>query len=124
VTETNVFELTQPGTFSDPLTEVLRNGARTLLGPAVEAGVQAARAWSRGAAIRRRHFLASGNMEKIGDLIVYRQEFVDLPWRFVPLHDPLSSPRRLMRILRPISALCAGGAPSAGPCPCALRHRI
>src|SRR6202023_1405738 len=32
VTETNVFELTQPGTFSDPLTEVLRNGARTLLG--------------------------------------------------------------------------------------------
>ena len=31
MTETNVFELTQ-GTFSDPLTEVLRNGARTLLG--------------------------------------------------------------------------------------------
>jgi len=27
VTETNVVELTQPGTFSDPLTEVLRNGA-------------------------------------------------------------------------------------------------
>jgi hypothetical protein len=26
VTETNVFGLTQPGTFSDPLTEVLRNG--------------------------------------------------------------------------------------------------
>ena len=26
MTETNVFELTQPGTFSDPLTEVLRNG--------------------------------------------------------------------------------------------------
>ena len=34
MTETNVFELTQPGTFSDPLTEVLRNGARTLLGQA------------------------------------------------------------------------------------------
>jgi hypothetical protein len=34
VTETNVFELTQPGTFSDPLAEVLRNGARTLLGQA------------------------------------------------------------------------------------------
>jgi hypothetical protein len=30
VTETNVFELTQLGTFSDPLAEVLRNGARTL----------------------------------------------------------------------------------------------
>ena len=40
-TETNVFELTQPGTFSDPLTEVLRNGARTLLGQAVEAEVAA-----------------------------------------------------------------------------------
>jgi hypothetical protein len=44
VTETNVFELTQPGTFSDPLTEVLRNGARTLLGLAVEAEVAAVRA--------------------------------------------------------------------------------
>jgi transposase-like protein len=41
VAETNVFELTQPGTFSDPLTEVLRNGARTLLGLAVEAEVAA-----------------------------------------------------------------------------------
>jgi hypothetical protein len=41
VTETNVFELTQPGTVSDPLTEVLRNGARTLLGQAVEAEVAA-----------------------------------------------------------------------------------
>src|SRR4030081_3662688 len=37
----NVYELTQPGTFSDPLTEVLRNGARTLLGLAVEAEVAA-----------------------------------------------------------------------------------
>ena len=41
MTETNVIELTQPGTFSDPLTEVLRNGARTLLGQAVEAEVAA-----------------------------------------------------------------------------------
>jgi putative transposase len=41
VTETNVFQLTQPGTFFDPLTEVLRNGARTLLGQAVEAEVAA-----------------------------------------------------------------------------------
>ena len=41
MTETNVFELTQPGTFSDPLTEVLRYGARTLLGQAVEAEVAA-----------------------------------------------------------------------------------
>src|ERR1700731_3625174 len=37
----NVFQLTRPGRFSDPLTEVLRNGARTLLGQAVEAVVAA-----------------------------------------------------------------------------------
>jgi hypothetical protein len=28
VTDTNVFQLSQPGAFADPLTEVLRNGAR------------------------------------------------------------------------------------------------
>jgi hypothetical protein len=39
VTETNVFQLSQPGTFSDPLTEVLRNGARALLAQAVEAEI-------------------------------------------------------------------------------------
>ena len=39
MTETNVFQLTQPGTFADPLTEVLRNGARALLAQAVEAEV-------------------------------------------------------------------------------------
>jgi putative transposase len=41
VTETNVFQLCQPGTFADPLTEVLRNGARALLSQAVEAEVAA-----------------------------------------------------------------------------------
>jgi putative transposase len=41
VTETNVFQLCQPGTFADPLTEVLRNGARALLSHAVEAEVAA-----------------------------------------------------------------------------------
>jgi len=41
VTETNVFQFTQPGTFADPLTEVLRNGARALLAQAVEAEVAA-----------------------------------------------------------------------------------
>jgi hypothetical protein len=30
VTDTNIFQLSQPGTFPDPLTEVLRNGARSL----------------------------------------------------------------------------------------------
>jgi transposase-like protein len=41
VTNNNVFQLSQPGTFSDPLTEVLRNGARALLSQAVEAEVAA-----------------------------------------------------------------------------------
>ena len=39
--DTNVFQLAQPGTFADPLTEVLRNGARALLVQAVEAEVAA-----------------------------------------------------------------------------------
>jgi putative transposase len=39
VTETNVLPFAQPGAFSDPLTEVLRAGARTLLAQAVEAEV-------------------------------------------------------------------------------------
>jgi putative transposase len=39
VTDTNVFQLSQPGTFTDPLTEVLRTGARALLAQAVEAEV-------------------------------------------------------------------------------------
>ena len=39
MTETNVFQLAQPGTFTDSLTEVLRNGARALLTRAVEAEV-------------------------------------------------------------------------------------
>jgi len=41
VTDTNVFQLSQPGAFADPLTEVLRNGARALLVQAVEAEVAA-----------------------------------------------------------------------------------
>jgi putative transposase len=39
VTKTNVLHLSQPGSFIDPLTEVLRDGARALLAQAVEAEV-------------------------------------------------------------------------------------
>ena len=39
MTDTNVFALVQPGTFSDRLTDVLRDGARALLAQAVEAEV-------------------------------------------------------------------------------------
>ena len=41
MTDTNVFQFSQPGTFADPLTEVLRNGARALLAQAVKAEVTA-----------------------------------------------------------------------------------
>jgi putative transposase len=41
VTDTNVLPLSQPGGFSDPLSEVLRNGARALLAQAIEAEVAA-----------------------------------------------------------------------------------
>ena len=41
MTDSKVFHLSQPGTFTDPLTEVLRNGARALLAQAVEAEVSA-----------------------------------------------------------------------------------
>ena len=41
MTETNIFHLSQPGTFCDALTDVLRNGARALLAQAVEAEVAA-----------------------------------------------------------------------------------
>ncbi len=37
MTEIDVFQLTQPGTFTDSLTEVLRSGARALLARAVDA---------------------------------------------------------------------------------------
>ena len=39
MSEDNVVKLLQPGSFDDPLTEVLRNGARALLAQAVEAEV-------------------------------------------------------------------------------------
>jgi putative transposase len=41
VTDTNVSQLSQPGTFADPLTDVLHSGARALLTQAVEAEVAA-----------------------------------------------------------------------------------
>jgi putative transposase len=39
MTDTNVFKLAQPGTFTDSLTEILRSGARALLTQAIEAEV-------------------------------------------------------------------------------------
>ena len=41
MSDDNVVQLIQPGSLSDPLTEALRNGARSLLAQAVEAEVAA-----------------------------------------------------------------------------------
>ncbi|MCP4381488.1 MAG: IS256 family transposase, partial [Hyphomicrobiales bacterium] len=41
VSQNNVTKLVQPGIISDPLTDILRDGARTLLAQAVEAEVAA-----------------------------------------------------------------------------------
>jgi hypothetical protein len=40
--------------------------------------------------------------ENVGDLIMGRQKLLHLPRRFEPLHDPLSSSRRLVGILRSV----------------------
>jgi hypothetical protein len=37
VTQDNIVKFAEPGTFEDPLTEVLRSGARKLLAQAIEA---------------------------------------------------------------------------------------
>lgn len=49
---------------------------------------------AKGVTIRRRHILATAKLEKIGDLIVYRKEFLGLPPRrprefFIPLYCSL-----------------------------------
>jgi hypothetical protein len=40
--------------------------------------------------------------ENVGDLIMDGKESLHLPWRLEAFHDPLSSSRRLVRILCPI----------------------
>jgi IS1 family transposase len=47
VTDTNVIKLAQPGTFTDSLTEILRNGARALLTQAIETEIAALASSSR-----------------------------------------------------------------------------
>jgi len=81
VTETNVFKLAQPDSFVDPLTAVLRNGARTLLAQAVEAEVAeflAAHAALESADGRRRvvrhgHLPERAIMTGIGGPVAVRQ---------------------------------------------------
>ena len=69
----------------------------------MEISRQVAKARSREA--RRKSAVAApgiGDVEKVRDLIVNGQTPLSLMGRFEALHDPLASPRRLMRILGPI----------------------
>jgi len=87
VTETNVFPLVQPGTFADPLTEVLRAGARTLLAQAVEsevAGFLAGHADKltddgRQRLVRHGHLPERGIMTGIGPVTVRAPRVRDRP---------------------------------------------
>ena len=90
MTETNVFQLSQPGTFADPLTEVLRNGARTLLAEAVEAEVAA---------------LLSGHADKLTD---------DGRARLVR-HGHLPE-REIMTGIGPVAVRCPGVRDRVRPC--------
>ena len=46
MSKSNVIKLAQPGAFNDSLTEILRSGARTLLGRSGRPAVQKLNAWT------------------------------------------------------------------------------
>ena len=97
MTETNVFQLSQPGTFSDPLTEVLRNGARALLAQAVEAELSA---------------LLSGHADKLTD--DGRQRVVR--------HGHLPE-RQIMTGIGPVAVRCPRVRDRGGKAPSAFAFR-
>jgi hypothetical protein len=44
----------------------------------------------------------SAKVEEVGDLVMGRQEALDLAWRLEPFHLPLTSSGRLVRVLGPV----------------------
>src|SRR5918997_610515 len=46
--------------------------------------------------------VVAAEMEEVADLVVGREEALRLPGRLEALHLPFSSPRRLVRVLRPV----------------------
>jgi hypothetical protein len=104
VSNDNIVQLIQPGSFSDPLTAALRNGARSLLAKAVEAEVAACLA--RRADLKREDGTIStkGSRRNMGCIIANRSSIAislrqrllgafrwieggitSLPHRFAPL---------------------------------------
>jgi hypothetical protein len=117
VSDANVVKLLQPGSFADPLTEVLRNGARALLSQAVEVEVaeflakdvdlKTATGLSR--VVRHGHLPAREVMTGIGPVGVRqpraRPWCCRQRWRAHPLHA------------RDLAALCAALSGSGGADP-------
>ena len=92
MTDTNVFQFSQPGTFADPLTEVLRNGARALLTQAIEAEVAAVLNCyadkltddGRQRLVRHGHLPERDIMTGIGAVAVRCPRVRDRAWRLSP----------------------------------------
>jgi putative transposase len=117
VTDTNVFRLYQAGTFTDPLSEVLRNGARSASGATVEAAVSsilschADELTDHGGRrlVRRGHLPERPIITGIGPVAVrcprvrdrggQRSERIRFRRRFVSLRTPVKEPRGLIPIL-------------------------
>ena len=108
MSDANVVTLLQPGSFADPLTEVLRNGARALLAQAIEAEVaeflakhvdlKTATGLSR--VVRHGHLPEREVMTGIGPVGVRQPRVRDrgdaghhLAFRQVPVPDHAAQPR-------------------------------
>jgi hypothetical protein len=71
VTQDNIVKFAEPGAFEDPLTEVLRCGARKLLADAIEAEVS-------DFLDRHSRFLTEEGQQRRGPLCVSRLAFAEL----------------------------------------------
>jgi putative transposase len=97
VSDANVVKLLQPGSFADPLTEVLRNGARALLAQAIEAEVaeflakhvDLKTATGLRRVVRHGHLPERGMMTGIGPVVnagekMHRRAGVKMPYEGIP----------------------------------------
>ena len=73
MTQDNVIKFSQPGTYTDPLTEILRHGARALLAHAVEAEVAGF--------LRRRGHAPAGSVQQPGRCRSLISRSGKCPWR-------------------------------------------
>ena len=100
MTDTNVFSFVQPGTFSDPLTEVLRDGARTLL---AHRPIDAGR-------LRPLHIIGNERFERYPDVLSTADLKLDVPplssWNgiYTTGATPLEVRHRVSEVIREVVA--------------------